>query len=163
MITRDPVGSRYGSLLAVTAACALASPWPANALGTLTPGLQFGGREPAARPAIAAGQWTVTPGVQLGEIYTDNVGLQPSGSATPDFITEVDPTVSVRGLGPKYQFLLDYTMQNLLFANNGGSNTTNNELGMFGNAQLVPDLFFIDATSNIGQAVISPSGTLSLK
>ena len=42
-------------------------------------------------PAVEAAEWTVVPRVNVEETFSDNVGLQPSGSERGELITSVEP------------------------------------------------------------------------
>ncbi len=112
-------------------------------------------------PAIA-GQWTLTPNLMLAETYTDNVTLAPAGHAQGDFITQVDPGVFLVGSGPRYHADLNYVMQNLMYARTSGENRTYNLLNAQGNAELIPETFFVDANASVTQQATSLLNSLSL-
>jgi len=48
-------------------------------------------------PASQAQQWTVTPRINVSETYTDNVDLRDDNLANAQWITEVNPSLSIAG------------------------------------------------------------------
>ena len=48
-----------------------------------------------------AASWIVTPSVELRETLTDHVNLVPSDQARSDLVTEITPSVTFRGIGPR--------------------------------------------------------------
>ena len=83
-------------------------------------------------------EWEFTPTLQLKETYTDNVRLSNTNEES-DFITQVNPGISIVGLGPHLRFNTRYVMQNLLYAKESDRNATNHQLNANGNAELLPD------------------------
>lgn len=108
-------------------------------------------------PADAA-EWTITPGVDLKETYTDNVTLAPKGNERNDFVTEITPNLSITGTGPRLKFAADYAMRNFFYARSSGASNTSHRLQASGNAELVDKLFYIDGSATAGQQAISPFG-----
>lgn len=113
----------------------------------------------------SAAEWKVTPKITLKETYSDNVGLSSGGGTSnargSDFITEIDPGLAVTGKGSHFNFNGSYTMQNLLYVNNGDSNRIVNQLNANTNAELIDDLLFVDGRASIRQQNISTFGTQS--
>jgi uncharacterized protein (PEP-CTERM system associated) len=104
--------------------------------------------------AIGA-EWTITPSVTVAETYTDNVELAPSGQEEDEFITEVNPGISLRGEGRRMTVQADYRMQNLFYAKDSDDNETNHQLRALAEAELIEDSVFVDATSSVSQELIS--------
>jgi hypothetical protein len=105
--------------------------------------------------------WKVTPILSSVATYTDNVMLAPRGSETGDFITEINPGVSVTGTGARLKINANYTMQNLFYLNQSNQSTTFHQLDSKANATLVKNFLFLDSTANISQQNISLLGPLT--
>lgn len=102
-----------------------------------------------------AAEWKVTPKLDLGETYTDNVTLASSGSAKSDWITQVTPGVSIEGTGSRLRLRADYALQNLIYANESSRNNFFHQLNANANATLVENTLFLDARGNIQQQATS--------
>jgi len=113
----------------------------------------------AAGPA-RAGDWDLQPRLRLVETYTDNVTLAPPGEEQSEYVTQVNPGVTLKGRGRRAELTLDYQMQNLFYARDSGRNTTNHQLGADGSLELVRRQVFLDAQASRSQQVISPVDAL---
>ena len=102
--------------------------------------------------------WRITPRLTVGATYSDNIRLMPTDQAESDWVWQVDPGISVRKEGGRLSLRLDYTAQGLMYAQNGDANTINNNLQMFGAAELYQDHLFLDAYGAIAQVPITSSG-----
>jgi len=107
-----------------------------------------------------AGDWDITPRISVGEVFSDNINLDDNDKKS-DLVTEISPGISVRGEGGRLKASIDYEMQNTIFASDSGANATNHRLNANGNAELAKNLFFVDASSTMGQALISADNTIS--
>ena len=105
-----------------------------------------------------AAEWKITPSLALIETYTDNVTLAPPGLEKSDFITQINPGISLTGTGPRLKLNANYVMQNLVYAEESSRNTMNHQLSANANAELVDNLFFLDGRAAIGQQNISLLG-----
>jgi len=105
-----------------------------------------------------AAEWKVTPSLNLQETYTDNVALAPPGFEKSEFITQINPGISLTGTGPRLKLNASYVMQNLIYAEDGSRNTMNHMLNANANAELVDNLFFLDGRAAISQQNISLLG-----
>ncbi|MDD5330806.1 MAG: TIGR03016 family PEP-CTERM system-associated outer membrane protein [Sulfuricella sp.] len=108
--------------------------------------------------SAGAVEWTVTPNLMLGETYTDNVRLAPRGQEQSDFISQINPGISLRGVGPRLSLTANYQLQTLFYADQSSSNTFNHMLNAVANAELVDNLFYLDARAGISQQNISLLG-----
>lgn len=108
-----------------------------------------------------AGEWVVTPSLDLAEIYSDNINLS-STRPTSDFITEVNPGISLSGTGSRIKASLDYRMRNLVFLNNSNSNSISHQLLGNALAELTRNYLYVDVNSSISQALIRPSVSVPL-
>lgn len=105
-----------------------------------------------------ANEWKITPSLALKETYTDNVTLAPPGFEKSDFITQINPGISLTGTGPRLKLNANYVMQNLVYAEESRRNTMNHLLNANANAELVDNLFFLDGRAAISQRNISQLG-----
>ncbi|MHB1291137.1 MAG: TIGR03016 family PEP-CTERM system-associated outer membrane protein [Sulfuricella sp.] len=105
-----------------------------------------------------AAEWKITPSLALKETYTDNVRLAPPGLEKSEFITQVNPGISLTGTGPRLKLNANYVMQNLVYAEESSRNTMNHMLNANANAELVDNLFFLDGRAAISQQNISLLG-----
>lgn len=122
-------------------------------------------------PCSDAAEWRVVPRMGLIETYTDNVRLGSFGGVTGassasasggDFITQVNPGLSMTGLGPRFNFGLNYMMNNLFYAENASFTRTRHQLATSGTAELIKDLFFVDGQASMTQQNLSLTGPQSL-
>ena len=106
----------------------------------------------------SAAEWTVTPGVDVRETFTDNLKLAPAGGEQSDFITEITPRLSIQGTGARMKLAADYGMRNFFYARTDGASHTQHYIQASANAELVENLFFIDGKASSGQQAISEFG-----
>lgn len=112
-----------------------------------------------AWPAAArAADWTITPGVELRETWTDNVNLAADGSKREDFVTEFTPHVGIKATGARLKLGAEYAMRNYFYSRSSGASSTNHQLQATANAELVENLFYLDGRATAGQQAISPFG-----
>lgn len=107
--------------------------------------------------AIGA-EWTIEPNISVTGTYLDNVFLSPPGDEASDFVTEIDPEISIQAYSRRGYVNFDYRMQNLFYANNNSENTTNHELEADASSELYKNLLFLDLTASYRQVLISPEG-----
>ncbi|MGH8658600.1 MAG: TIGR03016 family PEP-CTERM system-associated outer membrane protein [Gammaproteobacteria bacterium] len=110
-------------------------------------------------PLAYAAQWTIQPLLEIAETYSDNIALAPSGLEEDDFVTEISPGVVVRGAGRRLTLDFGYRLQNLVFANNSDSNSTNHQLFANAAAELLREHLFLDARASVGQENFSDLGS----
>ena len=84
------------------------------------------------------------------ETFSDNVRLQPEALQRSDFVTQINPGLVVTGVGRRYSVNIDYTMNNLIYANLSNFNRIRHQLNAMGTAELIKDFFFVD-----GRAVMT--------
>jgi uncharacterized protein (PEP-CTERM system associated) len=107
-----------------------------------------------------AGDWDITPRISVAEIFSDNINLDDDDKES-DLVTEITPGISIHGEGGLLKADIDYQMQNAIYASNSDANGTFHQLDAFANAELAKNLFFVDASSTMGQALISADNTVS--
>jgi uncharacterized protein (PEP-CTERM system associated) len=103
-------------------------------------------------------EWTFTPRLGVSETYSDNIRLAPRGQERSDYVTQITPGISLIGVGPRLKLTANYSLQTLFYANDSNNNTHNHLLDAYGNAELVENLFFLDAKAGISQQNISLQG-----
>lgn len=110
----------------------------------------------------AGAEWVVNPGVSVSGTYTDNVNLQPAGSAQDDFVLQITPSVTFRGVGARAFVAGTISVPVLLYARTGAKNNTwYPDVTIVGNAELVERLFYIDGSIYATQPYASAFGSQS--
>jgi uncharacterized protein (PEP-CTERM system associated) len=104
---------------------------------------------------VYAISWTINETIQAQEIYSDNIGLAPSGKQQGAFVEAINPGIMIRGLSPLSTMNLNYRMQNLY--NAGGNNSLNiyNQLQSSSRSTFIPNTLFLNSTSSISQQNIN--------
>src|SRR5271163_35839 len=92
--------------------------------GWIVYGLGLGGFTTGA----LAADFHVTPALQLGETWTDNVNIDTSGQAKSDFITTVSPSLDATSQTARVKLGVNYTPQELFFLQGTESNTLQQRL-----------------------------------
>jgi uncharacterized protein (PEP-CTERM system associated) len=105
-------------------------------------------------------EWEIVPRISVETTYSDNINQAPDDEAEADLVLQVNPGISMRKQGGRLEWLLDYTAQGVLYANNSDANTINNYLRTFGTAELHKDHLFVDAYGSISKTLISSNGRL---
>jgi uncharacterized protein (PEP-CTERM system associated) len=102
--------------------------------------------------------------MSLIETYSDNIrlGRVSNGSGSGDFVSQVNPGLSINGLGPRANLKLDYTMNNLFYVEHSNLTRTRHQLNAIGTAELIEDLFFVDGRASMRQQNLSLTGPQSL-
>ncbi len=102
-----------------------------------------------------ASKWAATPSLTLSESYTSNVNIGGIDNEQSDFITEINPAISLNRAGRRLKLDLSYNMQNVLYAKNDSRNTTFHQLRAHALATVVENLLFVDTSASINQQAIS--------
>ena len=106
----------------------------------------------SARP-----NWLITPSVSVEGTYTDNVNLSPNKKA--DFITRLNPGITLDGKSGRASASLNYQWQYYAYANNSSGGGNQRSLAAKGQLELVDQWLFLDASHNISQQSVSAFGT----
>ena len=104
-----------------------------------------------------AAEWRVLPRLNLSETYTDNVRLGTRGGGE-DFVTQINPGIVIRGDARRFNLNIDYTMNNLIYAENSNLTRMRQQLNALGTAELIQNLFFVDGRASITQQNLSLLG-----
>lgn len=115
-------------------------------------------------PCSDAAEWRIVPRMNVIETYSDNVrlGTTSNASGSGDFISQVNPGITMTGLGPRFNLNLNYAMNNLFYAQNSNLTRTRHQLSALGTAELIEDLFFVDGRATMAQQNLSLTGPQSL-
>jgi len=70
----------------------------------------------------------VYPSLELAEIYTNNVDLQPDGMKEHEWVTRVAPHLRLEHAGPSLAVDFDYTFESLFYAEDSDRNEVYNQL-----------------------------------
>ena len=102
-------------------------------------------------PAVEAAEWTIVPRVNVEETFSDNVGLQPSGSERGELITSVEPGVAIRGEGSRFQVSVEYNLEALKYLDNDDADTINHQAQVGASAEIYENLAFVDMNMSMSQ------------
>ncbi|NKC12955.1 MAG: TIGR03016 family PEP-CTERM system-associated outer membrane protein [Gammaproteobacteria bacterium] len=105
----------------------------------------------ASCTCVWAGDWTLTPRFNVEETFTDNVALAGPGRERHEFITSVEPGLSVRGEGKRLQFNLEYNMEVLVYQRDATPNAINQQLQSDASAELLEKVAFVDLRATRSQ------------
>jgi uncharacterized protein (PEP-CTERM system associated) len=100
--------------------------------------------------SASASDWKVEAGVSGRETYTDNVTLSASNKQS-DFVTEVNPYIGASKRGARFEADLQYSMQNLFYADLSSRNRTNHRLAARAKSELYEEHLYLDATASVSQ------------
>ena len=109
----------------------------------------------------SAAEWRFTPILSATETYTDNVALATHGLERSDLVTQISPGFSVTANGPRLKLRANYQLQGTTYLHSNGSSGFSNILDGSLTADLIQDLFYIDARANVSQQNISAFGPQS--
>jgi len=105
-----------------------------------------------------AADWNFQPFVSGSAIYTDNQN-QSSTDPQDALILTVTPGFSLSSEGRRLRVGMNYGLTGVARFGDNLDNEFYQNLGARGNAELVEDFFFIDATAGISQQLISLTGS----
>ena len=105
--------------------------------------------------------WLLTPSIQLGEAFNDNVNLAPKGSTQWDFITTVTPGLNLVGQSGRITLNLTYDPTEMIFARTAPTSEFQQHLLGTGRVELWQDTLFIDSSAAIDQAFLRPTGAIA--
>jgi uncharacterized protein (PEP-CTERM system associated) len=101
--------------------------------------------------------WTIAPSIALRESYNDNAALS-AAPAHGQFITDVNPGLSIVGSGRRFSANVNYTANVLFYSRDHDQNRVINNLNAAGKLEAIERFFFIDAQASVNQSYISPFG-----
>ncbi|MCG8380411.1 MAG: TIGR03016 family PEP-CTERM system-associated outer membrane protein [Proteobacteria bacterium] len=102
----------------------------------------------------------IEPSISVSETYSDNINLADEGFEDDDFITSVNPEITITSDSRLHRSSLNYVLQKINYINlsrTDSFNTMNTE----GEFEFLQDQFFLDYNIRNGQQNISNTGTVS--
>jgi uncharacterized protein (PEP-CTERM system associated) len=111
-------------------------------------------------PAWSA-EWDIVPRIALQETYTDNLSLTPDAVKESEWVTQVSPGISVNATGARLRFNADYAPALTYYGRGQQENTVYQRLSATANAEVAPELLFLDAGATVDQYNISLQDPLS--
>src|SRR5215470_15317152 len=111
-------------------------------------------------PVTHADDWVITPSVELEEVFSDNIDLEPNKTKS-DLISIVRPGVSIAGDGPRFNLNLDYSVEGRIFLDNTDESDVRQHLTANTQVDLVPGTLFLDAQAAIEETPVSTGAPVS--
>jgi uncharacterized protein (PEP-CTERM system associated) len=110
--------------------------------------------------ATACGQtWHFQPSAAVEETLTNNVNLQPSGSAKGDLVTEITPGFTVSEKGARTSLTGSVRVPILVYINTGGQNNKAlPEANLTGRFEALEKFLFIEGAASAQQTFLTPFG-----
>jgi len=107
----------------------------------------------------SAETWRIQPTFGIQETVTDNVNLTPSDKRRGDLVTELTPGFTIFEKGAHTSLTGSVSVPVLLYLKTPvENNTTYVQANIFGTAELVERILFIDAAVNSSQQFLTPFG-----
>lgn len=122
---------------------------------------------------VNAAEWHIQPRLMVSETYTDNVRMGGGGfggfggfggsgrRGGGDFITQINPGISVTGKSRRFDVNANYTLNNLIYARNERF-LMRHQLNSNGTAEVIKDHLFVDANAAVTQQNVSLLGPVAL-
>ena len=95
-------------------------------------------------------------------MYSDNIFLSPAPYQLSDFVTSITPGITVRGTGERLKASLNYSLQDINYAKYSSMDYVTQQLNATGNATLVDQTLFLDATASIYQQPLYLTGPIGV-
>lgn len=105
----------------------------------------------------SAGMISIVPRLSVSETYTNNVFLS-SGNRQADLVTEISPGIRVTSRGGRITGSLDYSLNELLYAQNSSGRRSQNALNATGTMEAIDKWGYIDFSGFVGQHAVSAFG-----
>ncbi len=109
---------------------------------------------------VQAAEWDSSARLTLSEVYSDNIRLSVTDEES-ESITTVKPGFSLKGQGARLKLGIDYSMQNLFYAQNPDQNRTYNQLKAYEQSELIKDFFYFDSSASISQRLSNPTNNFA--
>ncbi len=94
--------------------------------------------------------------LELSEIYTSNIALQPSDQAVSDFVTRVSPSLVFSQESQIVDVDVDYTFEALIYAKNSTFNQAYHQLDSSALVRLIGDELVISGQAVVTQVNVDP-------
>jgi len=110
-------------------------------------------------PALnVASKISIVPRVSVTETITNNV-RQSNTNQRSELITQISPGIRISSTGGRIRGSIDYSLTEVLYANNTIGRQSQNSLNATGTVEAVDNWAFVDFSGAIGQQSISAFGT----
>ena len=109
-----------------------------------------------SNPAVS-----ITPRISITETFTDNVRLSSVGKQAEQ-ITEISPGIRIIVNGARLKGYFDYSLNEVLYAQNSSPRRTLNALNTFGTLEAVNNWAFLDFSGSISRQAVSAFGNPSI-
>ncbi len=107
-------------------------------------------------------EWQVAPQVDVAETYSDNITLAPDTAiASEDYVTQIAPSIAVKGKGSRLTLDSRYTLQNLYYAKDSDRNQSHNQFHLATDAELIDQFFYLSASAQIVQQQLTAGGVVA--
>lgn len=103
---------------------------------------------------------SIVPRLTVSETLTNNVSLTSNGKR-PELISELSPGIQISSDRGRVRGFVDYSLRNLIYAQNTAGRSSQNALTAFGTVEAVSNWAYLDFNGNISQQAISAFGTQS--
>jgi hypothetical protein len=108
------------------------------------------------------GDWNFEPGLELSETYRSNVNLAPDDLKDHDWITQVNPGLTLGYAGVRGTLDLNYTLNAVFFREDSDRDDTYNEANANTSFYVIEDRLFLDVYGRYGQENVDPAGRIAL-
>jgi len=109
--------------------------------------------------SVAASKPLFSTGVNAVGTYSDNINIARNNTTEiDDFIFQVNPYLSVRRDSSRLKLNLDYQLQSLFYSDQDQNNEVYHQLKSNLKANIVKDVFFVNASAQYGQSLINSAG-----
>jgi len=103
-----------------------------------------------------AGQWRATPTISVTETFTDNATLaNESEDRNSDFITLIEPGVTVRGSGGRINLNFDYSLRQKMYLRDTRPNSLRNNFLGGGDVELWEDVLTLQGQGSISREIVN--------
>jgi uncharacterized protein (PEP-CTERM system associated) len=103
---------------------------------------------------------SIVPRLSVTETFTNNATLNSNGKKS-ELISEISPGIQISSDRGRVRGFLDYSLRNLIYAQNTAGSTSQNALNSFGTLEAVSNFAYLDFNGSISQQAISAFGTQS--
>ena len=100
---------------------------------------------------------TITPRISIAETFTDNVRLSSVGKQAEQ-TTEISPGIRIIVNGARLKSYFDYSLNEVVYAQNSSPRRTLNALTTFGTLEAIENRVFVDFSGLISRQAISAFG-----
>jgi uncharacterized protein (PEP-CTERM system associated) len=97
---------------------------------------------------VRADQWTLEPGFRIAPTISNNLSLAPPGQEESGAYLQVAPRIRFTGTGARYNVSGAYELGAYWYTTDQSSKFYSNAY-LSGNAELVENLFFLDANARV--------------